>query len=125
MDQVQKFLGSRGAASFGGKSTAQWMTYLNSVVFAQHPPSSLPPEKVRQLEALAKTLDGLGEGGIKSVADMLSQQFKSEELTLGGHSELAEEVQLLGVEDKMLATRAELMAARKSRLLKRKLDKSR
>ncbi len=94
------------------------MTYLQAVVFAQHPPSSLSPEKVRELEAKAKALDRLGSGALKSTADQLTQEFKSLELELAGRKDIAEELQLVGLEDKMLVSKAELASAQRSRAWK-------
>ena len=99
------------------------MTYLQAVVFAQHPPSSLPPEKVRDLEAKAKALDRLGSGALKGTADQLTQEFKAMELELVGRKDIAEELQL--DEDKMLVSKAELASAQRSRTWKQKLERGR
>ena len=115
---INGFLGARGAASRGAKSSESWMTYLQAVVFAQHPPSSLPPEKVRELEAKAKALDRLGSGALKGTADQLTQEFKALELELAGRKDIAEELQLVGLEDKMLVSKAELASAQRSRAWK-------
>ena len=118
------FLGARGAAS-GASTNDGWMTYLQAVVFAQHPPSSLPPEKVRELEAKARALDRIGSGAAKGTADQLTQEFKALELELHGRSDIAEELQLVGLDDKMLVSKAELASAQKSRAWKLKLEKRR
>ncbi len=122
---INGFLGARGAAFRGAKSSESWMTYLQAVVFAQHPPSSLPPEKVRELEAKAKALDRLGSGALKGTADQLTQEFKALELELAGRKDIAEELQLVGLEDKMLVSKAELASAQRSRAWKQKLDRGR
>ncbi len=125
MGDINGFLGARGAAASGAKSNESWMTYLQAVVFAQHPPSSLPPEKVPDLEAKAKALDRLGSGALKGTADQLTQEFKAMELERAGRKDLAEELQLVGLEDKMLVSKAELASAQRSRAWKQKLERGR
>ena len=116
------FLGARGAA-VGGNESDLWMTYLRSIVFAQYPPSSLSPEKVRELEAKAKALDRLGKGMIKGMADQLTQEFKALELELAGKKDIAEEFMLHDLSDKNLVSKAELASAQRSRAWKLKLEK--
>ena len=118
------FLGARGAAQ-GATTNEGWMTYLQTVVFAQHPPSSLPPEKVRELESKAKALDRLGGGKVRGTADLLTQEFKALELELHGRGDIAEELQLVELEDKMLVSRAELASAQKRRAWKQKVARGR
>ena len=103
----------------------QWTTYLRGVLFAEHPPSSLPPEKVKEFKRLAKELDTLGDGGVKGLADIMSQRFKSLELELIGRPDLAEEIDLTGLDDVTLVPKAELRAANRNKLLRQKLEKRR
>ena len=84
---------------------------MRAIVFAQYPASTLPPEKVELMQLLAKTLDTLGEGCIKKVADLLSQEFKSQEMMLHGREDLAKEMRLTGLEDRTLTSQGELAAA--------------
>ena len=107
---VERLLGGRGVAT-DGKTNARWGTYLRAIVFAQYPASTLPPEKVELMQLLAKTLDTLGEGCIKKVADLLSQEFKSQEMMLHGREDLAKEMRLTGLEDRTLTSQGELAAA--------------
>ena len=101
------------------------MTYLQAVVFAQHSPSSLPPEKVRELEAKAKVLDRLGSGAVRSTADQLTQEFKALEMELRGRHDIAEELQLVGLEEKSLVSKSELESAQRSRRWRLKLENTR
>ena len=77
--------------------------------------------RVQGSRLLAKTLDKLGSGGIESLVDNLSQQFKSLEMEAEGWPELAEALQLVGLDDMGLTSRAEVLAATKFRRLKLKL----
>ena len=122
---VSKFVGRRGGASMQGMTSNQWTTYLRGVLFAEHPPSSLPPEKVKEFKRLAKELDTLGDGGVKGLADIMSQRFKSLELELTGRPDLAEEIDLTGLDDVTLVSKAELRAANRNKLLRQKLEKRR
>ena len=101
------------------------MTYLQTVVFAQQPLSSMPPGEVRELESKAMALDRPGGGKVRGIADLLAQEFKALELELHGRGDIAEELQLVGLEDKMLVSNAELASAQKSRAWKLKLEKRR
>ena len=116
------FLGTRGGAQSAGANDG-WMNYLQTVIFAQFPPSSLAPEKVRELESKAKTLDKLGKGKLRGAADLMTQDFKALELELHGRTDIANELQSVGLEDKMLVSRAELAAAQKSRSQRQKVER--
>ena len=116
------FLGTRGGAQSAGANDG-WMNYLQTVIFAQFPPSSLAPEKVRELESKAKTLDKLGKGKLRGAADLMTQDFKALELELHGRTDIANELQLVGLEDKMLVSRAELAAAQKSRSQRQRVER--
>ena len=105
-----------------GRSAQQWGTYLRGVLFATHPPSTLPREKVELFELLAKTLDTLGDGGIEAVADLLSQEFKSQEMTLIGREDLAREMKLTGLDDITLTSSGEMRAALRNKKTRMKLD---
>ena len=77
------------------------------------------------MTALAETLDRLGEGGLKNVSDLLTQQFKAKEQKLNGQDELAEELQLVGLEKHTLTSPAGLWIANKNRAQKLRLKKQR
>ena len=70
-------------------------------------------------------LGRLGSGALKGTADQLTQEFKALELELAGRTDIAEELHLFGLEDKMLVSMAELASAQKSRAWKEKLDRGR
>ena len=67
----------------------------------------------------------MGGGRVKGTADQLTQEFKALALELCGRSDIAEELQLVGLEDKMLVSKAELASAQKGRAWKLKLEKHR
>ncbi len=85
---INGFLGARGAASRGAKSSESWTIHLQAVPFAQHLPSSLPPEKVRELEVGAKASGRLESGALKGAADQQTQALKALEPERAGRQGL-------------------------------------
>ena len=69
---------------------------------------------MRDLEAKAQALDRLGSGALKGTADQLTQELKAMELELAGRKDIAEELQLVGLEDKVLVSKAEPASAQRS-----------
>ena len=76
-------------------------------------------------ELLAKGLDTLGGEGIAGVADLLSQEFKSQELILCGREDLAKEMRLTGLEDRTLTSSGEIRAAMRNKKHRMKVEGSR
>ena len=52
----------------------QWVTYLTSVYFGQHPPEKMDPRDERGLRTLMEALDALGRGDLPILADLLCQR---------------------------------------------------
>ena len=62
---------------------------------------------------------------MKSTADQLTQEFKALKLELNGPGDIGEELHLVGLEGKMLVSKAELASAQKSLAWKLKLERRR
>ena len=86
-----------------------------SVFHAQHPPSGLPSEHVRELRTIAQTMDELLRGNVIQSMDILAQRFKSlVAATTDGNSGAAHYLELIpsnvcaaaGPEELELARRA-------------------
>ena len=114
---------ARGAPSMRGMTSNQSTTYPRRVLFAEHPPSSLPPERGQEFKRPGKELDPLGDSGVKRFADIMSQKLHSLELELTRPPDLAEEIDLTRLDDVTFVSKAELRAANRNKLLREKLEK--
>ena len=106
-----------------GMTSNQSTTYPRRVLFAEHPPSSLPPERGQEFKRPGKELDPLGDSGVKRFADIMSQKLHSLELELTRPPDLAEEIDLTRLDDVTFVSKAELRAANRNKLLREKLEK--
>ena len=123
VSSMSKLLGARGGAGPSGMSSGQCTTYLRSIMFGEHPLFQLPPDNVREIQSLVKTLDELGQGRVKSVGDLLAQRFKALELELKGRPDLARELDLTSIEEHTLASSKELGLARRERAHRLRAEK--
>ena len=100
--------------------------YLQAVVFGHHPLHSVGERTVRELQTLAAALDLLEEGSLASVADTLMQRFKALEMSLNdGNWYIATELEVVEGIRPTLASREEQESARRSAMLRRRLDEVR
>ena len=118
LKEVKKFLGARGGA-LGSTTSQQWVSYLTVVVAGRQ---KVPAEKMQELRTLAESLNHLGTGN--RLADLLVQRFKSIELEAGGHKDIAENVELVDLNQVGLTSRNEMLSARRLQLTKRKLTEA-
>ena len=78
--------------------TAQYVTYLLSVVHGAHPPEKLGQRNASELRTIAECLDALGRGDLPHLADMLAQRFKALELAAAeGNWDLARRLEITPV----------------------------
>jgi hypothetical protein len=80
IQEMSRFIGSRGGATGDGESSAKMVAYLTSVYQGQNPVSKIGPRNAIELRTLAEALDSLKVGDLPHVADLLMQQFKAVEL---------------------------------------------
>ena len=79
---------------------------------------------MQELRTLAESLNHLGTGNLAGLADLLVQRFKSIELETGGHKDIAENIELVDLDQVGLTSRNEMLSARRLQLTKRKLTEA-
>ena len=122
--QISSTLGARGGAKGSGASRKQWVTYLNAIVRQQAKAEDLPAERLQELFALAEGMDAAGDGGLKSMVNIMAQRFKALEQKTLGQKELAGSMGLVDGGDQGLASKAERLAASRLQLTDLKLRES-
>ena len=100
------------------------MTYLNAIVRQQAKAEDLPAERLQELFTLAEGMDAAGDGGLKSMLDIMAQRFKALEQTSLGQKEFAGSMELVDAGNLALASKAEQLAASRLQLTDLKLRES-
>ena len=122
MKAIARVMGLREGAD-GMTLRPKVVGYLTAVVFGHHPMASLRPGTVRELQTLATSLDLLEAGSLAELADVLMQRFKALELSLSdGSWQVAQELELVGEARPALASIDEQDAARRSAMLRSRLQ---
>ena len=97
-----KQTGARGrgdtAAQVYAATGEQWLSYVRTVLAPQFP-QGMPSEVMRELKTLASSLEHFAKGEMSELGDILVQRLKSVELALGGNTEAANAVQLVGLRE--------------------------
>ncbi|CAK0845909.1 unnamed protein product, partial [Prorocentrum cordatum] len=97
--------------------------HLHAVVFGHHPIHTVGERTVRELQTLAAAMDLLEDGSLASVADTLMQRFKALEMALNdGNWYIANELEVVEGIRPTLASRDEQESARRSAMLRRRLE---
>ncbi|CAK0797626.1 unnamed protein product [Prorocentrum cordatum] len=73
LSEMARFLGERAGAM---------AAYLNGIFFGQHPQSGMSQHSVREMRTIAHAIDGLLEGKLPEVGDLLIQRLKALELSV-------------------------------------------
>ncbi|CAK0909482.1 unnamed protein product, partial [Prorocentrum cordatum] len=120
--QIARVMGLREGAD-GQRVRPRIRGYLQAVVFGHHPIHSVGERAVRELQTLAAAMDLLEDGSLASVADTLMQRFKALEMALNdGNWYIANELEVVEGIRPTLASRDEQESARRSAMLRRRLE---
>ncbi|CAK0798723.1 unnamed protein product, partial [Prorocentrum cordatum] len=122
--QIARVMGLREGAD-GQRIRPRIRGYLQAVVLGHHPIHSVWERTVRELQTLAAALDLLEGGSLASVAGTLMQRFKALEMALNdGNWYIANEPEVVEGIRPTLASRDEQESARRSAMLRRRLEEA-
>jgi hypothetical protein len=115
--------GATAANSWDVSQPNRLVTYLVTVFFAAHPPSSLGLRICRELRAMAQALDRLLNEEWDSLGDLLMQRFEALEFSITeGNWELASAIELIPKNSVGLTSLEDRTMGSRQRLLLSKLD---
>ena len=119
--QWQNWSGFLASVGGGGKKGAFRKRYITAQLQAKH--TNIPQEKLKSLFTLAEAIEAMEDGAIDSLSDILSHEFKADEMELDRNSAMAAQVRFVSARHSGLTSPGEVLMANKTTVFQDKLRK--